>query len=324
MPKALLKNGLELDYEQYGDASGEPVLLIMGLGAQRVVWPDAFIDALVQRGFRVTAYDNRDCGLSSHLDDAGAVGVGALCCLGAYIYCCCVGCGHACDAPVAYTLDDLAADCVQFMDAIDLRAAHVVGASMGGMIAQLLAIGHADRVRSLTSIMSTPGARSLPSPTPEAFAVLRSKRPDPRVDMEAYVEATVGAQRVMCGAGNALDEEFARPHIRRAGARCYYPEGSARQFAAIAVAADRTDALRSVQCSVAVVHGRQDPLVPLEHGAATHAAIVAGGNAKCTLHVIDSMGHNLPPHAWSPIADIVHVLAGARTALAHVDVLIHE
>jgi pimeloyl-ACP methyl ester carboxylesterase len=140
--------------------------------------------------------------------------------------------------------------------------------------------------------------------------------------MEAYVEATVGAQRVMCGAGNTLDEEFARPHIRRAGARCYYPEGSSRQFAAIAVARDRTAALRSVRCPVAIIHGRQDPLVPLEHGIATHAAIAAGGNANCALHIIDGMGHNLPPHAWTPIAHIVHELAGAQTA--HVDAQINE
>jgi pimeloyl-ACP methyl ester carboxylesterase len=190
------------------------------------------------------------------------------------------------------------------LDALKLDSVHVVGASMGGMLSQMLCIQHPKRVRSLTSIMSTTGDRWLPSPSAEALVALRSKRPDPRIDMSAYIEATLEVQRVMCGPGNKLDEEYARPFIRLNGERMFYPDGSTRQFAAIVTTPDRTAALRHINIPTAVIHGREDPLVPLEHGLATHASIPGS-----TMHIIDGMGHNMPSPSWIPIANIIAELA---------------
>jgi pimeloyl-ACP methyl ester carboxylesterase len=222
MPQVVLRSGIALEYEQHGPAAGEPLVLIMGLGAQLSTWPPRFVDLLGEKGFRVTLFDNRDIGLSHRFHELGNAGCCGMSWLLCYAYCCCGGCYGACAQPAPYTLEDMADDTDMLMEALNLSSAHVAGVSMGGMIAQLLTMRHPSRVRTLTSIMSTPGTR-FPLPTNEALAILRTRRPDPSVSMEAYVQATLAAQQVLSGPGNTLDEEFARPHAERQGSRSFYP-----------------------------------------------------------------------------------------------------
>jgi len=279
---------IELCYESFGSDDAPPVLLVMGLGAQMTLWSPGFISELLERGFRVIRFDNRDVGLSTKTagppPDVMAIYGAALA-------------GEPVEAP--YSLGTMAADAVGLLDALGIRAAHVVGASMGGMIVQMMAIGHPERVLSMTSIMSTTGANDVGQPDPAAMTALLTPPP---TDRAGAIEATVVTSRVIAGA--LFDEDEARARAAEAYDRCFHPAGSAFHIAAVAATGDRTERLRAVDIPTLVVHGRQDPLVTLSGGEAT-AAAVPGAD----LLVFGQMGHDLPPVYWPQLADAVFAIA---------------
>lgn len=272
--------GVDIAFERFGDRQGPPVLLIMGLGTQMLGWPDGFCAELADRGMQVIRFDNRDIGLSTHMTDAPAPDVGA---------------ALAGDpSSASYKLSDMGRDTVGLLDSLALPSAHVVGASMGGMIAQTLAIEYPDRVRSLTSIMSTTGDPSVGLPTKPAMAALLSP---PAASREQAIERTLAIVRVIGSPGFALDETEIRRRTGLAYDRSNDPVGVARQLVAIAASGDRTAALSRVSIPTLVVHGADDPLVDVSGGRATARAI-----AGAELEVFDGMGHDLPRGLWAEIA----------------------
>jgi pimeloyl-ACP methyl ester carboxylesterase len=281
-------NGVTIAYETLGDPAEVPLVLVAGLGRQLIGWPDGFLRALVERGHFVIRFDNRDVGESSHLSDGPQPDLRA--CLT----------GDASSAP--YSLSDMAADTAGLLDALGIESAHLAGASLGGMIAQTVAIEHRERVRSLTSIMSTTGDRSLPQATPKAVEVLF--QPPSWTRDEAMDRAVAGA-RVIGSPGFPMDEAAVRDGAGRAWDRGYDPRGIARQLAAVAASGDRTEALRPLRVSTLVIHGEEDPLIRVEAGRATAAAIEGA-----ELVTIAGMGHDLPRGVWDRIADAIASLVG--------------
>ena len=272
--------GIDIAFERFGDPGASPLLLIMGLGTQMLGWPDGFCETLADHGIHVVRFDNRDIGLSTHITDAPAPDVGA---------------ALAGDpSSASYTLSDMADDTVGLLDALELPSAHIVGASMGGMVAQTLAIEHPARVRSLTSIMSTTGDPSVGQATRLAMAALLSP---PAVSREQAIERTLAIVRVIGSPGFELDEVEIRRRTGLAYDRSSDPVGVARQLVAIAASRDRTTALRAVSVPTLVVHGADDPLVGVSGGQATARAI-----AGAELAVFDGMGHDLPRGLWAEIA----------------------
>lgn len=271
---------LDIAYERFGDPGLPPVLLLMGLGTQMLGWPDGFCDALVARGLHVIRCDNRDIGLSSHLRDAPAPDLAAI--------------FRGDTSSASYTLSDMAGDTVGLMRSLDLDSAHLAGASMGGMIAQAMAIAHPGRVRSLTSIMSSTGDPSVGQATPEAMAALLSP---PAATRDEAIERTLSILRVIGSPGFELDEADVRWRTGLAFDRAHDPVGVARQLAAVAASGDRTAALRSLTVPTLVLHGADDPLVNVSGGRATARAIPG---AK--LIVFDGMGHHLSRELWAEIA----------------------
>jgi pimeloyl-ACP methyl ester carboxylesterase len=281
MPRAH-GNGVELEYETVGDPAGRPLLLVQGLGAQLISVEDGLCQELASRGFLVIRYDNRDAGLSTWFDHARPVNLAAV-----------WGGDHS---TLAYTLEDMAADAVAVLDAAGVEAAHVAGISLGGMIAQLLATSHPERVRSLASIMSTTGDRAVGQPTGEAARVLMSSMPG---DRERYIEqAVVNARAISSGTAYPFDEEAVRRGAARGFDRAYHPKGTGRQFAAILAAGDRTAALGQIRVPTVVVHGEQDQIIGVSGGEATAAAI---GGAR--LVRVPGLGHELPPGFWPVLTD---------------------
>jgi pimeloyl-ACP methyl ester carboxylesterase len=279
MPRAAT-NGIEIEYDHFGDESDRPLLLIMGLGAQMILWDEEFCSQLAARGHWVIRFDNRDVGLSTKLDQAAVPNPLQL--MRARLA------GEALEVP--YTLEDMADDAVGLLDALGLGRAHLVGASMGGMIAQTVAIRHPSRVASLTSIMSTTGSPELPPPKPEAMAVLMTPAPtERRVAIEQHVETA----RVIGSPGFPFDEARIRARGARLYDRAFYPVGVARQLAAIMGGKSRVEALKSLSVPALVIHGDADPLAPVEGGKETHAAIPGAD-----LLIIEGMGHDLPPQVW--------------------------
>jgi pimeloyl-ACP methyl ester carboxylesterase len=281
MPQAS-SNGLQLEYQTIGPSSGRPLLLVRGLGSQLIHWDPAFCSALVAAGHFVVTFDNRDVGLSTHLDSAGAPDLPAL---------------SRGETQAAYSLDDMAADTIGLMDSLGIQSAHLVGMSMGGMIAQLAGLRHPSRVRSLTSIMSSPGGSDLPPPTPEAWHAITKSAPPER---EAYVSNYLSKKRVVGSPGFDWDEQSTAELAGRAFDRAFNPEGKARQLAAILSAPERRSALADLHSPALVIHGRADQVIPVEHGEATAQAI---GGAE--LKLIDGMGHDLPTGAQSRIVEAI-------------------
>jgi len=271
---------LDIAYERSGDSGSPPVLLLMGLGTQMLGWPDGFCGALVGQGLHVIRSDNRDIGLSSHMSDAPAPDLAAI--------------FRGDTSSASYTLSDMAADTVGLLDALRLDSAHLVGASMGGMIAQTVAIEHPRRVRSLTSIMSSTGDPSVGQSTREAMAALLSP---PATTRAEAIERTLAVLRVIGSPGFELDEADVRRRTGLAFDRAHDPVGVARQLAAIAASGDRTAALRSVSVPTLVLHGADDPLVNVSGGRATARAIPGA-----ELVVLDGMGHHLSRELWAEIA----------------------
>jgi pimeloyl-ACP methyl ester carboxylesterase len=270
---------LDIAYEKFGDPGAPPVLLLMGLGTQMLGWPDGFCTALAARGVHVIRFDNRDIGLSSHLTDAPMPDVRAAL-LGD-------------TSSASYRLSDMAADTSGLLDALGLDSAHLVGASMGGMIAQTLAIEQPDRVRSLTSIMSTTGDPSVGQATQRALAALLSP---PAKTREEAIERTVSIVRVIGSPAFELDEPDLRWRAGLAYDRANDPVGVGRQLAAIAASGDRTGALGSVTVPTLVIHGADDPLVNVSGGRAT-----ARARPGAELVVLDGMGHHLSRELWREI-----------------------
>jgi pimeloyl-ACP methyl ester carboxylesterase len=271
---------LDIAYERFGAGELPPVLLLMGLGTQMLGWPDGFCDVLVARGVHVIRSDNRDIGLSSHLSDAPAPDLAAI--------------FRGDTSSASYTLSGMAGDTVGLLDALGLESAHLVGASMGGMIAQTVAIEHPDRVRSLTSIMSSTGDPSVGQATPQAMAALLSP---PATTRAEAIERTLAILRVIGSPGFELDEADVRWRTGLAFDRAHDPAGVSRQLAAISASGDRIAALRSVSVPTLVVHGADDPLVNVSGGRATARAIPGA-----ELVVLDGMGHHLSRELWAEIA----------------------
>jgi pimeloyl-ACP methyl ester carboxylesterase len=286
MPRART-NGIEIEYEVFGSSDATPLLLVMGLGAQMIFWDEEFCEGLAERGHRVIRFDNRDVGRSTILEAAGVPNVLAAMAASQA--------GGRVEAP--YTLDDMADDAAGLLDALELDAAHVVGASMGGMIAQTLAIRHPQRVRTLTSIMSTTGRPGLPGPTPAALGVLLAP---PVAGREANVERGVATWRVIGSPGFPFDEPRIRERAGRAFDWGFHPEGVARQLAAILASGSRHERLASVRAATLVIHGQADPLVPVACGADTADAVPGA-----ELLLVEGMGHDLPRGAWPTILDAI-------------------
>jgi pimeloyl-ACP methyl ester carboxylesterase len=286
MPRAS-SNGIEIEYEVFGPSDAPPLLLVMGLGSQMIFWDEEFCEGLAARGHRVIRFDNRDVGRSTKLEAAGVPNV--LAAMAA------VGSGARVAAP--YTLDDMADDAAGLLDALEVDAAHVVGASMGGMIAQTLAIRHPKRVRTLTSIMSTTGRPGLPGPTPAALGVLLAP---PVAGREPNVERGVATWRVIGSPGFPFDEPRIRERAGRAFDRGFHPEGVARQLAAILASGSRRERLAGVRAPTLVIHGQADPLVPVACGVDTADAVPGA-----ELLLVEGMGHDLPRGAWPTILDAI-------------------
>jgi len=290
-------NGISITFEDKGPRDAPVILLVMGLGGQLTLWPDEFVDALNERGFRTIRYDNRDVGLSTRFETAGIPNVKWM------IVKSVLG------LPVrpAYTLADMAADGVALLDDLGIARAHIVGVSMGGMISQHIAARYPDRVLSLTSVMSTTGNPRLPRAQKEAMQVLTS-RPmsgDPE-DLIAY---SVRAAKVIGSPGYPPDEERLQRRVRSDFERGWYPQGVARQMAAIVADGDRRPMLKSISAPTLVIHGEGDPLVPLAGGRDT-----ADNIPGARLLTIPGMGHDLPLGLVDTLADAIAGHAGAVAA----------
>jgi pimeloyl-ACP methyl ester carboxylesterase len=275
-------NGVTIEYETAGDPGRVPLLLIMGLGGQLIAWDDDFVDGLVARGFYVVRFDNRDVGRSTWFDEAGVPDL-----MSAFLG----------QAKPAYLLSDMADDTAGLLDALGIESAHVLGISMGGMIAQSLAIQHPARVRTLISIMSTTGDRTVGQPHPEAMAALMA--PPPGSKQEA-VEVALKSWRVIGSPGFPFREDRISAKAAAAYDRALHPEGVARQLVGILSSPDRTPKLRSLEVSTLVIHGESDPLVDPSGGRATAAAVPGA-----TLWTIPGMGHDLPVELFGEISDRV-------------------
>jgi pimeloyl-ACP methyl ester carboxylesterase len=270
-------NGVEIEYETFGDPANETVLLINGLGSQMTRWPVAFCEKLVAKGYHVVRLDNRDVGLSTWFKEGDA-----------------------------YRLEDMAADAVAVLDTLGVDKAHVAGVSMGGMISQVVATDHPERVRSLTSIMSTSGAPHLPQATPEAFAVLTTRAPDPAADLEAFVAHGVKNARIIGGPAYPWTDEELRERAIAEQARAYNPAGVQRQMFAVRATGDRTARLKTITAPTVVLHGEVDPLIPVAGGEHTAASIPGA-----ELRIIPGMGHDLPPALYDTFVDAI-VSAASR------------
>jgi pimeloyl-ACP methyl ester carboxylesterase len=289
MPNAT-GNGITIEYEEFGDRSGRPLLLIMGLGAQMILWHEEFCRQLAARGHRVIRFDNRDVGKSSWMDHLGVPDMMAV--VGATLL------RKPITAP--YLLHDMAGDAMDLLSALGIESAHIVGASMGGMIAQSVAIEFPARTRTLTSIMSSTGNPNLPPPQPSAMSALLAPPPTNRAES---IERGVTVFRAIGSPGFPFDEAEIRARAALSFDRGLNPGGVIRQMAAILASGSRTEALRSVRVPSLVIHGKDDPLVPLAGGEDTAAAIPGA-----ELLVIDGMGHDMPRAVWPRMVDAISTL----------------
>jgi pimeloyl-ACP methyl ester carboxylesterase len=273
--------GIDIAYQRLGDSDAPFVLLIMGIGAQSIQWPDAFCQALVDHGLQVVRFDNRDSGLSTHLTDAPPPDLPA---------------ALAGDlSSVSYTLSDMAADAVGLLDVLGCEKAHIAGASMGGAIAQTMAIEHPDRVRSLTSMMSTTGDRSVGQASPEVLREVFGG--PPAVTREEVIQLMLRASRAVGSPGYPADENEIAARAGRAYDRSYDPTGTARQAIATVASGDRTERLRHLEVPTLVIHGLADRMCDVSGGRATAEAIPGA-----ELVLIEGMGHDLPPGLRSQLA----------------------
>lgn len=283
MPRAQVHN-IEIEYDTFGDPTSKPLLLIMGLGGQMIAWQDELCETLVNRGFYVIRFDNRDVGLSTKFEEAGMPNLLELFAK--------IERGESIQVP--YTLEDMADDAIGVLDDLNIEKAHICGASMGGMIAQVIAYRHPSRVLTLTSIMSSTGNPELPQVSRELRRELF--RPYP-TDREAFIKEGVRRGRLIYGS-YPYDEERAYELRAKTYDRCFYPEGTIRQQAAIAATGNRKPNLSSINIPTLVIHGREDPLLPVEGGIDTAEAIPGA-----ELLIIERMGHSMPLEVVPQIID---------------------
>jgi pimeloyl-ACP methyl ester carboxylesterase len=279
--RTIRANGIEIWCEDFGDPRDPALLLVMGAGGQGILWPDEFCQSLAGSGRRVIRYDNRDTGQSTCLDFAQS----------------------------PYDLSDMARDAIGVLDAFGIARAHVAGASMGGMIGQTLAIEHSGRLRSLTSIMSSPagagimraimggGTAALPGPAPEVIEVMQASLANPPRTPAQRIEASVRMWRALAGSGEPFDEAAVREREARVLARAKNPDAAQNHQLAIGSSPDRDELLRKVTVPTLVIHGSDDPILPLPHGRATADAIPGA-----RFLVIEGMGHDIPARAQKEIA----------------------
>jgi pimeloyl-ACP methyl ester carboxylesterase len=282
---------VELVYETIGDPSDPALLLVMGLGMQLIHWDREFCEGLAGRGFHVIRFDNRDAGLSTKIDAPVPNVMRAMA-------------GFRIQAP--YLLSDMADDSFGLLDHLGIERAHVVGASMGGMIAQTMAIRRPERVLSLGSMLSTPGDRRLGTPKLRVWSVLMRQAPG---DRDTYIDYFVRVFRMIGSPGYRLDDARMRERAAETYDRCHYPAGTARQLGAILASGSRTAALRQLDVPAVVIHGRSDPLVPFRAGVATARAI-----PSAELLAFPGMGHDLPHQLWPRFTDAL--VANAERAAA--------
>ncbi len=285
-------NGVTLEVESFGPATAEPLLLIMGLGMQLLAWHEDFVRTLVEQGFRVIRFDNRDIGLSQSFDHLGVAHVGL------------ESLRYLLHMPVRapYTLADMAADCVGLLDALGLQNAHVCGASMGGMIAQQLAARHPDRVKSLTLMMTSSGARPLPGPSMKVRAALMTK-PDGS-DHDRVVAHYVRFFQLIGSPAYPTPTEALRQQVERSVRRSYRPQATLRQLLAVAADGDRSSLLARIKSPTQIIHGAADPLVPA--AAAQDLTLKIKG---AQLDLIEGMGHDLPRELWPRFAGNIKAAA---------------
>jgi pimeloyl-ACP methyl ester carboxylesterase len=290
----LTANGIQIEVEDSGGEGRPVILLIMGLGMQLIAWPDAFVQTLVEAGFRVVRYDNRDIGLSQGFDEAGT---------GNLVW---QAVRQRIGLPVrsAYTLQDMANDALGVLDALDIRRAHVVGASMGGMIAQRLAAAP-QRMTSLVSIMSSSGARNLPGPRPDVAAALM-RRPASRTEA-ALVAHSLGFVRLISSPAYPQEERVLTDRITRGLRRAYRPAGIVRQMLAIGADSGREALLARIASPALVLHGDADPLVPIACGQDTARRIPGARFVS-----VSGMGHDLPPQVIDLL--LQHIVPFLQTA----------
>ncbi len=281
-------NGLTIEVDVQGPIDGDPLLLVMGLGMQLVAWPDELVADLAGRGFRVIRFDNRDVGLSAGFDDLGMPRmVGAM-----------LRYTLRLPVPAPYRLQDMVTDAVGVLDALGIPAAHVCGASMGGMIAQHLAARHPARVKSLTLLMTTSGARHLPQPRwPVRQALLSRPRTSAVPDVVAHLE---GLLRVIGSPAYPPDAARQRERLEFSVRRAWRPTGTARQLLAIVADGDRSAMLAGITAPTEVVHGAADPLVPPAAGPDLAAKI-----PSAALELVPGMGHDLPLALLPRMADAI-------------------
>jgi pimeloyl-ACP methyl ester carboxylesterase len=279
--------GVAIEVDDAGSPHHPAVLLIMGLGMQLTAWPQPLVDDLVQRGHRVIRLDNRDAGLSQSFDALGTPNLAW------------AAVRHALRLPVRspYRMADMADDTLQVLDALGIEKAHVVGASMGGMIAQHLAAAHPQRVSRLTLVMTTPGARGLPQAKPEVRAALLDRRGAASKDLETVVERYVRFFGLIGSPAYPPDPQLLRERIRASVQRANRPKGVLRQLLAVAADGDRSTMLRNIAVPTHILHGAADPLIPVQAAHALHALIPGS-----TLEVIEGMGHDLPRELWPRFA----------------------
>ncbi|TMK57738.1 MAG: alpha/beta hydrolase [Actinobacteria bacterium] len=289
-------NGIRLCYQEMGDPDGEPLLLVMGLATQMIAWSEDFCRLLADRGFRVVRFDNRDIGRSTKIKAAGAPNLLAM------------AVGHRGNAP--YFLSDMAADTFGLMDHLEIESAHLVGASMGGMIVQTAAIENPRRVRSLTSIMSTTGSRRVGHPSYKTFGLLLGKPPRER---EAAIERVVKTFKVIGSPGYPFEEERIREIAALSFDRGHSEAGIARQLHAITASGDRTTRLRELDLPALVIHGKNDVLVNPSGGKATAKAIPGA-----RLKLVDGMGHDLPRALWPTFVEEIAANAARAPEAARV------
>jgi pimeloyl-ACP methyl ester carboxylesterase len=298
MPK-VEANGISIEYDSFGAEDAEPVLLIAGLGIQLIGWTTPFCEILAAQGFRVIRFDNRDVGLSTHFSDTPVpelTTVAAALTRGERPY-------------VPYTLYNMADDAVGLLDGIGIERAHIVGRSMGGMIAQIVASEYPQRTLSLTSIMSTSGNPNLPPPTTEAMAVLMQSAPHPLQDENGFLECSLRSARVLGSPGFVFDEAERRAQALAAAKRAYDPAGVGRQIAALVAAGDRRSRLNTIAVPTLVVHGSADPLFLPAAGEDTVANI-----SGAEFRLFQGMGHEIPPELYGPLTlAIAHNTRRERT-----------
>ncbi|HVB27339.1 MAG TPA: alpha/beta hydrolase [Mycobacteriales bacterium] len=287
-------NGIEIAYETFGERTATPLLLVMGLGTQMIAWPDAFCGELASRGYFVVRFDNRDAGLSTHLHGVRA------------------------PRPVEvllgrrkppYRISDMAEDGIGLLDALGLESVHLVGASMGGFIAQTMALAHPQRLRSLTLMMTSTGSRWVGRSQPKL--TMRLLRGRPVADRDGVLDAAVETFRLIGSPGYPFDETRLRELAGRAYDRSYDPGGYLRQLSAVLGQSDRTQALHGLQIPTLILHGLADPLVSVSGGRALARAIPGARFVG-----LPGMGHDLPSALWSRFVEEISTIAGSADASA--------